>query len=37
MYELIDIINELCLKCGKYVNEHEGACDGCKYLEMKYE
>lgn len=23
--------NELCLKCGAYVNRHIGACDGCKW------
>ena len=30
-------INELCLYCGKYENEHEGACDNCKWYEKKYE
>ena len=25
--------NELCLICGKYVNRHNGACDGCRWLE----
>ena len=30
-------INELCLYCGKYELEHEGACDGCKWYEKKYE
>ena len=33
----MDAVNELCLKCGKYELEHEGACDGCKWLELKYE
>lgn len=23
--------NELCLKCGKYHEAHNGACDGCKW------
>lgn len=23
--------NELCLKCGAYVNRHVGACDDCKW------
>jgi len=23
--------NELCLSCGKYENEHLGACDGCRW------
>ena len=23
--------NELCLKCGAYVNRHIGACDDCKW------
>ena len=30
-------INELCLQCGKYELEHEGACDGCEWLKKKYE
>lgn len=30
-------INELCLHCGKYENEHEGACDGCPWYTKKYE
>lgn len=34
---LIDCINELCAYCGKYEWEHEGACDGCKWLRYKYE
>jgi len=34
---LKDAINELCLKCGKYDGEYFGACDGCKWLEYKYE
>ena len=27
-----DCVNELCLMCGKYHDEHEGACDGCRWL-----
>lgn len=23
--------NELCCRCGKYTNEHMGACDGCRW------
>ena len=23
--------NELCYKCGKYKEAHNGACDGCKW------
>ncbi len=30
--EMQDAINELCLKCGNYRREHEGACDGCRWL-----
>ena len=26
--------NELCQRCGKYKNAHEGACGGCKWREM---
>lgn len=25
--------NEFCLNCGKYKNEHLGACKGCKWYE----
>ena len=32
----MNAINELCLKCGKYELEHEGACYGCKWLSYKY-
>lgn len=28
---LKDCVNELCLKCGQYRREHEGACDGCRW------
>lgn len=26
-----DLRNELCLKCGKYKEAHNGACDGCRW------
>lgn len=25
--------NELCNRCGNYINEHQGACDGCRWKE----
>ena len=28
---LEDCRNELCEKCGKYKESHNGACDGCKW------
>lgn len=30
--EFKDCVNELCLKCGEYKHEHEGACNGCRWL-----
>ena len=27
-----DLRNELCLKCGKYREAHNGACDGCRWV-----
>ena len=33
--DLKDCANELCLHCGKYHFEHEGACAGCKWLAVK--
>ena len=30
--QLHDAVNELCQKCGRYQREHEGACNGCKWL-----
>ena len=33
--DLKDCANELCLHCGKYHFEHEGACTGCKWLAVK--
>ena len=29
--QLKDCVNELCYRCGKYQNEHLGACSGCKW------
>ena len=33
--DLRDCVNELCLKCGAYHREHEGACDGCRWLKPR--
>jgi hypothetical protein len=33
--ELKDCVNELCLQCGKYHDEHLGACDGCRWLTQR--
>ena len=29
-----DMHNELCGRCGSYLYEHNGACDGCRWREM---
>lgn len=29
--EIDALRNELCLKCGKYTQAHEGACNGCRW------
>lgn len=29
--ELAAMRNELCCKCGKYRDAHNGACDGCRW------
>ena len=31
--QLAAIRNELCFKCGKYREAHNGACDGCRWKE----
>lgn len=31
MSELKNCRNELCLKCGRYKEAHNGACDDCRY------
>jgi hypothetical protein len=30
-----DCVNELCMMCGQYQREHEGACDGCRWLKLR--
>lgn len=32
-----DARNELCLKCGRYHEAHNGACDGCRWKEIQDE
>jgi hypothetical protein len=34
--DLRDCVNELCLKCGQYRREHEGACDGCRWKAVRH-
>lgn len=34
--QLKDCVNELCYRCGKYQNEHLGACSGCKWKVVRY-
>ena len=31
--QLHEAKNELCCKCGKYREAHNGACDGCRWKE----
>lgn len=33
--QLKDCVNELCCRCGRYRNEHLGACDGCKWKKVR--
>ena len=33
--EFHDCVNELCLRCGQYREEHNGACDGCRWLKPR--
>ena len=33
--QLKDCVNELCLRCGSYNEEHKGACDGCRWLKPR--
>ena len=33
--DLKDCVNELCYQCGKYREEHNGACDGCRWKAVK--
>lgn len=32
---LRDCVNELCLRCGSYREEHLGACDGCRWKQVR--
>ena len=34
--DLKDCANELCLYCGKYKVEYESACEGCRWLPVRY-
>ena len=34
--DLHDCVNELCMKCGQYRREHEGACDGCRWKAVRH-
>jgi len=29
--ELKRCVSELCLKCGRYADSHNGACNGCRW------
>lgn len=31
-----DCVNELCHKCGSYREEHLGACDGCRWKDVRH-
>ena len=33
--DLTDCVNELCYRCGQYKKAHEGACNGCRWLQVK--
>ena len=33
--ELKDCVNELCLQCGQYRMEYEGACDCCRWQKVR--
>ena len=33
--EFKDCVNELCLKCGAYHREHDGACNDCRWLKPR--
>jgi len=34
--EFKDCVNELCLKCGNYHEEHLGACNDCRWLKPRH-
>lgn len=31
-----ELVNEICLHCEKYREEHRGACSGCPGLKVKW-
>lgn len=33
--DLTDCVNELCYRCGQYKKAHDGACNGCRWLQVK--
>ena len=33
---LNDCVNELCLRCGSYREEHLGACNGCRWKDVRH-
>lgn len=35
VFELRHAVNELCANCGRYREEHLGACDGCWWQSIK--
>ena len=34
--ELHSCVNELCMLCGQYRQEHIGACDGCRWKAVRH-
>lgn len=32
-----DCLNELCYQCGRFIDEHRGACDGCRWHDYNFE
>ena len=35
--QLRDAVNEVCYRCGDYRREHEGACNWCRWRDLKRE
>lgn len=33
---LTECTNELCLRCKAYLEEHNGACDGCRWKAVRH-
>ena len=33
--DFLDCVNELCLKCGNYREAHNGACNWCRWKDVK--